>query len=327
MTTAPAAPHRVTVVVLDHPFASLETERRILAAVGARVVDAQVRSELEAIEACRDADAVLVRRFPLTRPIVEVMRRCRLICNYGAGYDNVDVQAAAERGIPVSATAGYGDDEVADHTLALLLALGRRIIPQRQALAAAASAGPIQWSHAPYVPIRRLRDQTLGLVGFGRIGRTVARKASALGLRIIASDPVASPDDAAGLGVQLVPLPTLLAEADFVSLHAPLTPETRHLIGPAALASMKPTAYLINCARGALVDQSALLSALRSGQIAGAGLDVLESEPPPSETLASFLALPNVILTPHVAWYSEESIADRQRIAAETVRDALEAAR
>src|SRR5687767_6348720 len=133
LSTPLAPPHPFTVVVLDHPFASLETERRILAAVGAQVVDAQVRTEPEAIEACRHADAVLVRRFPLRRPIVEAMQRCRLICNYGAGYDNIDVQAAAERGISVSATAGYGDDEVADHTLALLLALARRVVPQRTA--------------------------------------------------------------------------------------------------------------------------------------------------------------------------------------------------
>src|SRR5688572_4988407 len=149
MSTPLAHPHRFTVVVLDHPFPSLETERRILAPVGAQVVDAQVRTELDAIEACRDADAVLVRRFPLTRSVVDAMRRCHLICNYGAGYDNVDVRAAAERGIAVSATAGYGDDEVADHTLSLLLSLARRLVPQRRALDAASSGAPIEWSHTP----------------------------------------------------------------------------------------------------------------------------------------------------------------------------------
>ena len=314
---------RFRVVVVDHPFDDLDAERRILGEIGAMVEDVQARTEGEAREACRDADAVLVRRFPLGREVIGAMERCQVICNYGAGYDNVDVAAATERGIRVAATAGYGDDEVADHTLALLLALGRRIVAQRAALEAASGGGLVAWSHEPFVPMRRLRHQTLGLIGVGRIGRNVARKALAFGLRVVASDPALTPDDAAALGVALVSKERLLAEADFVSLHAPLTAETRHLIGAAELAAMKPTSYLINCARGGLVDQAALLAALREGRLAGAGLDVLEKEPPAQETLAGLLALPNVIVTPHVAWYSEESTADRQRMAAETVRDAL----
>ena len=318
---------RFTVVVLDHPFDALEAERRILGEIGAGVVDAQAHTEAEAIEACRSADAVLVRRFPLRRPVIDAMERCRVICNYGAGYDNVDVAAAAERGIQVAATAGYGDDEVADHTLALLLALARRVVAQRDALAAAAtSGGEVGWSHAPYVPVRRLGTQTLGLVGVGRIGRTVARKALALGLRVMATDPALTREAAAELGVEHVSKEALLAEVDFVSLHVPLTPATRHLIGKTELAAMKRTCYLINCARGGLVDQDALRAALKAGRLAGAGLDVLDVEPPSRETLRALLALPKVIVTPHVAWYSEESIADRQRMAAETVRDALLAA-
>jgi D-3-phosphoglycerate dehydrogenase len=320
VVTAP----RFHVVVVDHPFDHLEAERRILGEIGAKIVDAQARTKDEARAAVRHADAVLVRRFPLSRDIIQAMERCRVICNYGAGYDNVDVGAATERGIRVAATAGYGDDEVADHTLALLLALARRIVAQRESLAAAAASGDgVPWSHEPFVPIRRLRRQTLGLIGLGRIGRAVARRARALGLRVIASDPVLTDEDAAALGVLRVSAEAVLAEADFVSLHAPLTPATRHLIGAAELATMKPTAYLINCTRGGLVDQAALLEALRAGRLAGAGLDVLEKEPPPRKTLAALAALPNVIVTPHVAWYSEESMVDRQRMAAETVRDAL----
>lgn len=320
-----------TVAVLDHPFAALDVERRILGEIGARVIDAQVQTEAEATAVCRRADAVLVRRFPLQRATIQAMERCRIICNYGAGYDNVDVAAAHERGIVVAATAGYGDDEVASHTLALLLALARRIVPQRAALVADAAAGAaggsnvgsVGWSHTPFVPIRRLRQQALGLIGLGRIGRAVARKAAALDLRVLAHDPVTSSEDAASLGVRLVSQEELLAQADFVSLHAPLTPATRHLIGEAELAAMKPTAYLLNCARGGLVDQAALLRALVDGRLAGAGLDVLEHEPPAPAAIQALLALPNVIVTPHVAWYSEESITDRQRLAAETVRQAL----
>ena len=329
---------RFTVVVVDHPFGDLDSERRILGEIGVQVIDAQVQTEAEATAVCRRADAVLVRRFPLRRGTIGAMERCRIICNYGSGYDNVDVDAARERGITVAATAGYGDDEVASHTLALLLALARRIVPQRMALAASGAAadgeriedgglggsdGRVEWSHAPFVPMRRLRDQTLGLIGLGRIGGAVARKAVGLDLRVIAYDPVAPAETAAELGVGLVSMQELLARADFVSLHAPLTPATHHLIGAAEIAAMKPTAYLINCARGGLVDQGALQRALEEGRLAGAGLDVLEREPPSQEVIRGLLEMPNVIVTPHVAWYSEESVRDRQRIAAETVRNAL----
>jgi D-3-phosphoglycerate dehydrogenase len=175
----------------------------------------------------------------------------------------------------------------------------------------------------PYVPMRRLREQTLGVVGFGRIGRTLARKALGVGARVIAADPMLAPGSPNELDVPIVPLAQLLERADFVSLHVPLTPETHHLIGEVELAAIRPTAYLINCARGPVVDQEALLRVLEAGRLAGAGLDVTDPEPPSPQVLRRLLALPNVIVTPHVAWYSEEALADRRRIAAETVRDAL----
>lgn len=318
----------LTVAVLDHPFATLATERRILGALGATVVDAQVRTEAECLAACRQADAVLLRRYPLPRAVIGAMERCTIICNYGAGYDNVDVEAATERGIMVANTRGYGDEEVADHTLALLLALARRLVPQMQALRAASEGkGPVGWSHTPYAPIRRLSQQTLGIVGFGRIGQRLARKALGIGLGVVAADPQVPAGVAAEVGVALLPLTELLAQADFVSIHTPLLPATRHLIGAAELARMKSSAYLINCARGPIVDQQALLRALQAGEIAGAALDVLDEEPPASALLREFLALPMVLLTPHLAWYSEESLADRQRLAAETVAQALQGQR
>jgi D-3-phosphoglycerate dehydrogenase / 2-oxoglutarate reductase len=314
----------LTVAVLDHPFADLEAERRILREIGAEVIDVQARSEADAVDACRLADGVLVRRFPVGRRVIEAMERCAVICNYGAGYDNVDVAAARDRGIVVTNTSGYADEEVADHTLALLLALARRLVGQVKALTAdSAGEAVVGWSHTPFVPVRRLRGQTLGIVGLGRIGQTLASKARGIGLRVVAADPMMSAEMADALGVTLLSLDELLAQSDFVSVHTPLHPETRHLIDEAALARMKPTAYLLNCARGAVVDQAALLRALQAGRLAGAGLDVLEKEPPPAAELRELLALPNVIVTPHVAWYSEESIADRQRMAAETVRQAL----
>ena len=314
----------LTVAVLDHPFANLDVERRVLGALGATVVDAQVTTEAECRAICRQADAVLVRRCPLPRVVIEAMERCTIICNYGAGYDNVDVDAATQRGIMVANTRDYGDEEVADHTLMLLLALARRLAPQLNALCAVAEGSrPVAWSHIPYVPVRRLSRQVLGIVGLGRIGQCLARKARGIGLRVIAADPLVPASVAAELGVAVLPLAEALAQADFVSIHTPLLPATRHLIGAAEFASMRPSAYLINCARGPIVDQQALLLALRAGQLAGAALDVLDEEPPSPEALREILALPMVLVTPHIAWYSEESVADRQRLAAETVAQAL----
>jgi len=315
---------RYRVVVLDHPFEDLEIEQQVLGEIGADVVDARVQSETEAQEVCREADGVLVRRFPLGAGVIEAMERCRIVCNYGTGYDNVDVAAAERRGIAVTNTVGYADEEVADHALAMILALGRKLLPQRASLAAAAAAGDqVSWSHAPYVPIRRLREQTLGIVGLGRIGKALARKATGVGLRVIAADPFLAPGAGGEADITPVPLCKLLAEVDFVSLHVPLTAETHHLIGEKELAAMKPAAYVINCARGPVVDQEALLRALEEGRLAGAGLDVTDPEPPSREALRRLLAMPNVIVTPHVAWYSEESLADRRRITAETVKRAL----
>jgi D-3-phosphoglycerate dehydrogenase / 2-oxoglutarate reductase len=319
------AVQNLTVAVLDHPFADLATERRILGAVGATVIDARVRTEAECLAACRRADAVLLRRYPLPRAVIGAMERCRIICNYGAGYDNVDVAAATERGIMVANTRGYGDEEVADHTLMLLLALARRLAPQLRALDAAATGdAPVAWSHTPYTPIRRLSGQVLGIVGFGRIGQCLAQKALGIGLRVVAADPLVPAGVAAGKGVALLPLMEMLAQADFVSIHTPLSAGTRHLIGAAEFARMKTSAYLINCARGAIVDQQALLRALQSGRLAGAALDVLDEEPPSPALLRELLASPMVLVTPHLAWYSEESVADRQRLAAETVAQALQ---
>ncbi len=315
---------RYAVAVLDHPFADLEIGRRVLREIGAEVVDVQARTERGA--AGLSAGRRRARaRYPLGRPVIAAMERCASSAATAPGTTTSTSRAAAsERGIKVANTTGYGDVEVAEHALALLLALARRLLPQRTALADDAGAGrPVGWSHMPFVPIRRLREQALGIIGLGRIGRTLARKATGIGIGVLAADPAAPPAQAAELGVRLVPLDELLQEADFVSLHVPLAPQTRQLMGEAELTAMKPTAYLLNCARGPVVDQRALLQALQAGRLAGAGLDVLDPEPPAPETLRALLALPNVIVTPHVAWYSEESVADRRRMAAETVKQAL----
>jgi D-3-phosphoglycerate dehydrogenase len=315
--------HRV--VIVGQYMEGIEIERGILEPIGAEIVDTRDYSEAETNDALRTADAVLFRKLGVTRELINGLQRCKIICTYAAGYDAIDVEAATEHKIMVANTPGYGNDEVADHTLTLLFAVTRRLIPQMDAMRAAVASGDVRsaWTHRPYMPIRRLRGQTLGIIGLGRIGKTVAWKAQGLGLNVIATDPYVPEEVASGLNVPLVTLEELLRTSDYVTLHTPLTHETFKMIKTPQLSLMKPSAYLINCARGKCVDLASLVSALRENRIAGAALDVIEVEPPPADMLAELLSFPNVIVTPHNAWYSEASVDDRQRIAAETVRDAL----
>ncbi|MDQ7842227.1 MAG: C-terminal binding protein [Armatimonadota bacterium] len=303
------------VVVTDYVFPSLDIEREVLGAIGAELVALQASREAELVPAVGDADGLLVCYAPVTRRVIEAARRCRVIARYGIGLDNVDLAAAAERGIVVTNVPDYCVDEVSDHALALLLACARRIVDLHDRVRSG------RWDARDAVPIHRLRGQVLGLVGLGKIPRALAAKAQALGLEVIAADPYVDAETMKRLGVRKVELAELLAESDFVSVHAPLLPETRGLIGEDALRRMKPTAYLINTARGPIVDEQALARALREGWIAGAALDVLATEPPgPDHPLRG---LDRVVLTPHVAFYSEESLQELQRKAAEEVARVL----
>ncbi len=315
--------HRV--VIVGQYMEGIEIERQILEPIGAEIIDTRDFSEADTNEALRTADAVLFRKLGVTRELINGLERCKIICTYAAGYDAIDVEAATERKIMVANTPGYGNDEVADHTLMLLFALTRKLIPQVDAMRAAAADGDVRsaWTHRPYMPIRRIRGQTLGIIGLGRIGKTVAWKAQGLGLKVVATDPYVSDETAMALDVPLLPLDDLLQMSDYVTLHTPLTHETFKMIRTRELSLMKPSAYLINCARGKCVDFASVVEALREDRIAGVALDVIEIEPTPAEMLAELLAFPNAIVTPHNAWYSEDSVDDRQRIASETVREAL----
>jgi D-3-phosphoglycerate dehydrogenase len=300
-----------TVVITDHVFASLSIEQDLLGAIGATIMPLQAKSEDDLLEAVAGADALLVCYAPVTARVIERMSRCRIIARYGIGVDNVDLEAASGKGIVVTNVPDYCVDEVSDHALALLMAVARRVVP----LASGARAG--RWEAKDAVPIRRLRGQTLGLVGFGKIPRRLVEKVRPLGLEAIAFDPYVDVETMHGHGVRKVPLDTLLAQSDFVSVHAPLVPETRGLIGEAELRKMRPTAYLINTARGPLVQDAPLVRALRERWIAGAALDVIEQEPPAVEH--PLRQIGNVILTPHVAFYSEQSVQELQRKTAEEV--------
>jgi len=255
------------------------------------------------------------------------LEECRIIVRCGVGFDSVDIQAAGAMGIPVCNVPDYGVDEVADHAIGLMLACSRGLVRVERTVRF--SLAPWDKRAVGFVP--RLAGLTMGIVGLGRIGGATALRAKAFKMRVIACDPYLRPGLEKVLGVQMVDLPTLLAESDVVSLHTPLTEETRNLMDARALARMKPTAFLINTARGAVVDVAALADALSAGRLAGAGIDVLPSEPPTTDLpliklwQAQSEPFVNLIITPHVAFYSEAGMVEMRVKAAQEIRRALRA--
>jgi D-3-phosphoglycerate dehydrogenase len=303
------------VVITDCDHSTVAPEREILAGRVELAVHQENREE-RLVDICREADGVITQYGVFTRGVLAALPRCRVIARYGVGVDTVDLAAATEHGIVVANVPDYGTDEVSNHAVALVLALHRRIVTYDRSVRSG------RWDFQAGAPVPRLRGLVLGVVGFGRIGRMVAEKLRPFGLRILVADPIvtAVPDWA-----EHVDLDDVLARADIVTLHCPLTPETRHLIGARALALMKPSAILVNTARGGVVDTAALVDALETRRIAGAGLDVLEREPlAAGDRLA---ALDGVVLTPHAAFYSEGSIVELKGKTAQAVLDALEGRR
>ena len=303
------------VAITDYVFPSLEPEQRVLAPLGVELRPAQCKSEEEIIELTRGADGVLNCYAKMTTRVIEKLDRCKIIARYGIGVDNVDLAAATHAGILVTNVPDYCIDEVSDHALALLLSLARQIAAADRAVRGGA------WDVVAHGGIHRLRGRTLGVVGFGKIAIAVASKAQAFGLRVLAHDPYLEAAVIARHGVRAVDLDTLLAESDAVSIHVPLSAETRNLIGERELALMKSAAFLINTSRGGIVDEQALATALKENQLGGAALDVLTVEPPPPDH--PLRQAPNVILTPHLAFYSRESVIELQTKAAEEVARAL----
>lgn len=296
-------------------FPSVDLERSVLSDIDVEVLDVRHRPAAEVLDLARGADAVLTDYFPWTEDAIGRLGRCRVICQYGVGVDRIDVGAAASAGIVVTNTPAYCVDEMADHAVALLLAVMRKVVLYDRAVRDGI------WDYNLGPEMRRLRSLTLGLIGVGRIGSAFAARAGGLGLRVVATDPQRSPEDLGRDGIEACELDQLLATADIVSLHLPLAASTRHLIDRERLASMKQGAVLINTARGGLVDQAALTEALSTGQLGGAGLDVLELEPPqPDDAL---LRLDNVVVTPHAGFLSREALADVQTQAAEEARRVL----
>ena len=299
------------VAITDHGYATDEYERSQVEPVGAEIVHLDATTEDEIIAGARDADGVINRAAPMTRRVIESLEKCRVIARYGVGYDNVDVDACTEKGICLANVPDYCWCEVADHAFALILTCARKTAFHDRRVRAG------EWDIASADPTYRLTGKTLGLLGLGNIAQTLVRRVKGFEFRFIAHDPYIPEAVAAELDVQLVDMPTLFQESDFVSVHAPLSDATRHLVGEEQLRMMKHTAILVNTSRGPLVSEEALVKALMEGWIRAAGIDVYETEPPPDD--CPLKQLDNVVLTDHAGWYSEEAVVELQTKAARQV--------
>lgn len=299
-----------TVMIADCDHASVDIERETLKLICREVPWQSCRTEEDVIRICSTAEGLLVQYSPLTARVLRELKRCRGIVRYGVGVDTIDLKAASDLGIVVSNVPDYGTEEVSDHALALILNLARKIYRADGLVKSGV------WDFARMKPVPRLGELTLGIVGFGRIGSSLARKADSLGMRIVACDPYMPPAAIPGY-VSILKLDELLARADVVSVHCPLNAETRNLLSAERIARMKPGAYLVNTARGGIVDEDALAEALRGGRLAGVALDVLAVEPiRPDHPL---LGHPDFLCTPHMAWHSSSAERDLKRKAAEEI--------
>ena len=305
---------KAKVVITDYVWESLDVEKKTLEGL-ADLVALKTKKPEEFLPQAADCDALLnTYAGPITAEVMAGMPKCRIIARYGIGVDTIDLEAATRAGIIVTNNPTYCIEEVAEHTLALLLACARKIAFYDRMVRAG------RWEVPPGKPIYRLAGRTLGLVGFGNIARQVAVRAAAFGMRVLYADPFIGDGqfDAPG---KKVGIDALLAESDFVSLHPPLTPGTRKMMNDAAFSKMKPSAFVINCARGPVIDTDALVRALDAGTIAGCALDTTDPEPLPDPH--PLRGRENVIVVPHVAWYSEQAMAGLQAGAPGEVRRVL----
>ena len=292
------------IAVTDSVFPSLDPAKAALSKLNPTYRMSTSVSADDILAVAKDADAILVTYAKLTREILTQLTRCRAIGRFGLGVDNIDLVAAKEKGIAVNYVPDYCIREVSDHAMALLLSLIRKI-PLSNKLVQGG-----RWEMPAVVPIRRIEGTVLGLVGFGHIPRLVAPKAQAFGIKVIAFDPFAKADVFKASRVESVDFDTLLNTSDYVSVHAPLTPQTRGMMNAAVFAKMKKGAYIVNTARGPLIDEPALVAALDSRQIGGAGLDVVTVEPLAKDS--PLLGRDNVIISPHTAFYSIEALEELQ---------------
>jgi D-3-phosphoglycerate dehydrogenase/C-terminal binding protein len=315
------------VVITDFIADGLQPEREVLADIAEiEALDAYSESDLEG--RIESADAIMLyHNLAITKATISRLKHCKLIVRCGVGFDNVDRTFARERGIPVGNVPDYGTEEVADSAIGLMLSLTRGTHLFNSRLQR--GLGP--WTHAPAVPIRRLRGQTFAVIGLGRIGTAAALRAKALGMHVVFYDPLKQDGYDKALGIERAEsLKAAVSQALVVSVHTPLTPDTRHILNAESIGWMPRGSYLVNTARGACVDLAAVPPALESGHLAGAGIDVLEHEPPPDDhpLLVAWRnpehpAFHRLIVNPHAAFYSEEGLLDMRVKGSQACRRAL----
>ena len=308
------------VVITDSEHGTIEPELAVLGPLGISPKWGTSKTEDDVIQQAAGADALIVGYARITGRVLDALPRCRLVTRYGIGMDMVDIAAATQRGVLVTNVPDYCLEEVANHAFAFLLAFARKqpMIDRSVREGRAVTEG--RWNTATlHKPVHRLSRQTLGVLGIGRIGRLAAQRGRAFGMRVLAVDPAVSAQEAAQWGATMLALEEMLPQADYLTLHLPLTDSTQHLVNAERLKLMKPSAVIINTSRGAIIDEAALIDALKQGRLGGAGLDVYEREPiGPDHPLCR---LENVILASHAAWYSEEALWDLKTKAAQAVAD------
>jgi D-3-phosphoglycerate dehydrogenase len=299
-------------MITDCDHGSIEEEKEELGRIGAELILAQIREEEDLIRVCKEADGLINQYAILNRNVLNHLPKCKVVARYGVGVDSIDLRAATDLGIIVANVPDYCIDEVATHAVAMLLTLIRKTAFFDRKVKSG------QWNFRQGVPIHRIQGKILGLIGCGKIGFEVAKRISTFGVKVMAFDPYIHSTEEK---IELTDLETILRKSDFISIHCPLNESTRHLIGEQAFKKMERKPFLINTSRGPIVNEKALIQALEEGRISGAGLDVLETEPPGSEN--PMLKMQNVIFSPHVGFYSEESISELKRRTAKNVSDVL----
>ena len=303
-------PYQVIITDCDH--GSIREEKEEFDRIGVELTLVQIKEEEDLIRVCRDADGLINQYALLTRNVLDKLPKCKVIARYGVGVDSIDLNAATDLGIIVANVPDYCIDEVSDHAIAMILSLARKTSFFNQR----AKSG--EWDFRLGIPIHRIRGKTLGLIGCGKIGLEVARKIAGFGVRVISFDPYV---EKAPEGIELTDFNTVLKKSDFISIHCPLNQSTHHLLGEDEFKKMEKKPLLINTSRGPIINEKALIQALEEGHLSGAGLDVLEREPPDSGN--PMLKMENVILSPHAGFYSEESISELKRRTAKNVSDVL----
>ncbi|SER14373.1 C-terminal binding protein [Piscibacillus halophilus] len=306
---------QLKVVVTDYNYHTFAPEKEVLDEMGIELTLEQCQTEEEVIEKCRDADAILNQYAPISRKVIESLGNLKVVARYGIGFNTVDLDAATENGVVVANVTDYCLDEVSDHAMALLLSSVRKVTLMNNEVKNG------NWDYKVAIPVYRMRGRTLGLMGFGNIPQRLTEKAQAFGIQVMAYDPFVPKEVAESLNVKLVELDELYEESDYISVHLPLNEKTEKIISHDAFKKMKKDAFIINTSRGPVIDEQALILALQNGEIAGAGLDVLEHEP--IDEAHPFLNMNQVILNPHSAFYSVEAEAELKRKTAQNVADVL----